>query len=398
MIMMGLKFMGDVPFRDVYIHALVRDAEGQKMSKSKGNVIDPLHVMEQFGTDALRFTLASMASPGRDIKLAEERIEGYRNFANKIWNAARFALMRIPDDIRTDTPVDPASLSIYDKWILTRMSETIEKVTAEQGAFRLNPAISAIYSFFWNDLCDWYLESIKSDLAEEADPSRRQTASRVFLAVLDAALRLLHPYMPFLTEELYGKLNGSCPIRDLSGSVRSSESIMLAPWPEAAEFPRYNEAYASMELVKTAVSAVRNLRGARNILPKVELTALYDVGEAANQAVLKGLSPLVARLANLRSVRFGVGISSPEQSATEMLPPITLYVPLGELVDLAAERARLGAALEKQRQYVRSVEAKLSNPNFADRAPAEVVAKERERLAELKAIEQKIQRELEAIG
>ena len=202
MIMMGLKFMGDVPFRDVYIHALVRDAEGQKMSKSKGNVIDPLHVMEQFGTDALRFTLASMASPGRDIKLAEERIEGYRNFANKIWNAARFSLMNL-DGPRTATA--PSERTFPDRWILSRLNQTIQLVTSELEAYRFDRAANALYQFIWHEYCDWYLELIKPTLQNSASPDAPGTR-QTLVDTLETTMRLLHPFMPFLTEEIWQTL------------------------------------------------------------------------------------------------------------------------------------------------------------------------------------------------
>ena len=202
MIMMGLNFMGDVPFRDVYIHALVRDAEGQKMSKSKGNVIDPLHVMEQFGTDALRFTLASMASPGRDIKLAEERIEGYRNFANKIWNAARFSLMNL-DGPRTATA--PSERAFPDRWILSRLNQTIQLVTSALEAYRFDRAANALYQFIWHEYCDWYLELIKPTLQDSAEPGRAGDQANPRRNVRDHD-RLLHPFMPFLTEEIWQTL------------------------------------------------------------------------------------------------------------------------------------------------------------------------------------------------
>src|SRR4029079_507079 len=202
MIMMGLKFMDDVPFREVYIHALVRDAEGQKMSKSKGNVIDPLHVMEQFGTDALRFTLASMASPGRDIKLAEERIEGYRNFANKIWNATRFSLMNL-DGSRTATA--PTERTFPDRWILSRLNQTIRSVTSELEAYRFDRAASALYQFIWHEYCDWYLELIKPTLQNTASPEGPGTR-QTLVETLETTMRLLHPFMPFLTEEIWHTL------------------------------------------------------------------------------------------------------------------------------------------------------------------------------------------------
>ncbi|MFA4986032.1 MAG: valine--tRNA ligase [Candidatus Brocadiia bacterium] len=397
MVMMGYKFMGREPFGDVLIHGTILDEVGRRMSKSLGNGIDPIEMIEQYGADALRFSLVMLTLEGQDVKLSTKKFEMGRNFTNKIWNAVRFALMKMPEGLATEKPLDLSGLQLYDKWILTRLSQTIEVATAEQGAFRLNPAISAIYSFFWNDLCDWYLEAIKADLQPEAPAARRETASRVFLAVLDAALRLLHPYMPYLTEELWHRLAEFYPVRDLSGSVRACETIMLAPWPVSTDFPRFAREAEEMELLKTAVSAVRNVRGSRNIMDKVKLTAMFDAGCAENLSALESSRDLLLRMANLKSFQAGVGVTSPPGSATEIAPPLTLFVPLGELVDVEAERAKLSITLERQRDGIMRLEARLANPEFAAKAPANIVEKEHARLADMKATEAKIVREIKAL-
>ncbi|MDZ7816425.1 MAG: valine--tRNA ligase [Planctomycetota bacterium] len=390
MVMMGEKFMGKEPFSHVLIHGTILDEIGRRMSKSLGNGIDPIEMIDIYGADAVRFSLINLTIEGQDVKLSPKKFEMGRNFTNKIWNATRFALMKMPAELDTSGPLDMDELTVYDRWILTRLSETIETVTAEQEDFRLNPAVSEIYSFFWNDLCDWYLESIKQDLSDDAPASRRQNAARVFLAVLDSALRLLHPYMPYITEELWQYLNRYFPARTLGEARNPSESIMIARWPEATDFPRFGEDVERMEMVKKAVSAVRNLRGTRDIKQRKELSALFDPSSEANASVLKSQLPLISRLGNLKSIDVKVGISAPDHSATELVPHLTLYVPLGEVVDLEQERARLQKKLDEQTRYIMGVEMKLSNKQFVNKAPQQVVERERERLARLRELEGKI--------
>src|SRR6185503_2638734 len=262
MIMMGLKFMGDVPFRDVYVHALVRDAEGKKMSKSKGNVIDPLHVMNQFGTDALRFTLASMASPGRDLKLAEERIEGYRNFANKIWNATRFSLMYL-EGPRTAKP--PLERPFADQWILSRLNSTIRSVTSELEAYRFDRAANALYHFIWHEYCDWYLELIKPALQNPAHPDGPATR-QTLIETLETTMRLLHPFMPFITEEIWQTI------------PHEGESIVIQRFPAPDQTWNAPDAERRFLLFEQAVSLVRTGRVLLNYPPgqQIEFGVSHD--------------------------------------------------------------------------------------------------------------------------
>ncbi|HJY06183.1 MAG TPA: class I tRNA ligase family protein, partial [Bryobacteraceae bacterium] len=280
MIMLGLRFMNDVPFRDVYIHALVRDAEGQKMSKSKGNVIDPLHVMDQFGTDALRFTLASMASPGRDLKLAEERIEGYRNFANKIWNAARFGLMYLDG---TRTTARPAARPFSDRWILSRLNHTIQTVTSELEAYRFDRAANALYHFIWHEFCDWYVELIKPVLQNpsHADgPVTRQT----LVETLEVTMRLLHPFMPFITEEIWQSI------------PHEGESIVTRPYPASDQTWDDPETEEQFLLLEQTVGLVRTGRVLLNYPPgqPIEFSMTHD--DPAKLRQLEHLQPHVAHL------------------------------------------------------------------------------------------------------
>src|SRR3989442_1025824 len=251
MIMLGLKCTGEVPVRDVYIHALVRDAEGQKMSKSKGNVADPLAVMGKFGTDAFRFTLAALAAQGRDIRIPEERIEGYRNFANKIWNAARLVLSNLdgydPKRARQGSP------SVADRWILSRLAGTITAVPKALDAYRFNDAASAVYQFLWHELCDWYLEVAKRSLYQAEDPVARAVTQFTLVQALETTLRLLHPFMPFISEEIWQRL----PHR--------GESIMIAPFPKASRTWRDPDAERLMQPVLDIVGAIRAIRSESRI-------------------------------------------------------------------------------------------------------------------------------------
>lgn len=367
MIMLGLKFMGEVPFRDVYIHALVRDAEGQKMSKSKGNVIDPLHVMEEFGTDALRFTLASMASPGRDIKLAEERIEGYRNFANKIWNAARFSLMYL-DGPHISLP--PAKRPFPDRWILSRLHHTIATVTAELDSYRFDRAANALYHFIWHEYCDWYLELIKPVLQDPAHPDGASTR-HTLIETLEITMRLLHPFMPFITEEIWQQL------------PHKGESIVLQSYPavdQAWEAPEIEEVF---ELLEQTVGLVRTARVLLNYPPgqQIQFFVTHD-----------DVQPIV-QLTNLRSylVHLGRGTSGLDPTAqwptTQLLRLVTEGLSVGVAVagdvDLKKALDRIVKQKSEQTKEIDRLDSKLRNSDFVAKAPPEVITDHRERVRSL---------------
>ena len=290
MMMMGLKFMGDVPFRDVYIHALVRDAEGQKMSKSKGNVIDPLEIIEKFGTDSFRFTLTAMAAQGRDVKLSEDRIEGYRHFVNKIWNASRFAMMNLEGYAAGSPGRD--ELDLKDRWILSKLNGIIKKVSESYDEYRFNESANNLYHFVWHEFCDWYLEMAKNDLYQKENPRRREITQQVMLHVLKSFLELLHPIMPFVTEEIWQKLPGA------------GESIVTTQFPEFNAGQIDTAAEDEMDMLIQVVSAIRNMRSEIGIPPSgrphVDILAHDDraaagISDAANLlcslAGLKDLSP-----------------------------------------------------------------------------------------------------------
>ncbi|MCB2225082.1 MAG: valine--tRNA ligase [Desulfarculaceae bacterium] len=365
MMMMGLKFMDDVPFTDVYIHALVRDASGQKMSKSKGNVIDPLIVMDQFGTDAFRFTLAAFAAQGRDIKMSEDRIAGYRNFVNKIWNAARFTLMNLEDQAQGELPEAPG---LEDSWILSRVSRVAREVGAAIEDYRFNEAAGAAYQFVWHEFCDWYLELAKGSLYDDSDPQRQAASKAVLAEVFSRLLRILHPFMPFVSEELWHRLPGT------------EGSIMKAPWPACdREDP---EAERQMELVMGVIGAVRNIRGEMGISPGKQAPVVLMAHDAGAKAILEAQAGRIASLAKTGEPGWAPEGQPPAKSASAALPEVTVYVPLEGLVDFGAELARLDKELAKLGKEIMPSQKKLSNEGFLAKAPAEVVEKEKAKVAE----------------
>ena len=393
MIMMGLKFRGDIPFRDVYIHALVRDAEGQKMSKSKGNVIDPLIMMEKYGTDAFRFTLAAFAAQGRDIKLSEERIEGYRNFANKIWNAFRFAMMNLEDYISSQDIVGqgfslavskpeglPYNLQLSDRWIISRLQKAIADTRKGLTEYKFNESAGTIYQFFWHELCDWYIEIIKPRLAASAE--ERKTAQSVLLYVMENSLRLLHPFMPFITEELWQQL------------PHSGESIMTA------EYPVYNEALVNedfereMILIMEISRGIRNIRSEMNISLAKKLDVILRTGDEKKLQMIERQNLYISELSRLKNLSVTRNGKEPKMAATAVVEDIEIFVLLEGVIDIQEERNRLGRELEKINSDIATLNKRLSNRDFINRAPKDVVEKDREKYQSLTVIAEKIQQNL----
>lgn len=369
MIMMGLKFMGEVPFRDVYIHALVRDAEGQKMSKSKGNVIDPLAIMDTYGTDALRFTLASMASPGRDIKLAEERIEGYRNFANKIWNAARFLLMHVEGPQHSVAPKDR---SFADRWILSRLNRAISDTTSALEQYRFDQAAGHLYQFGWHEYCDWYLELIKPVLQEKDSLGAQQTRATM-IESFDALLRLLHPLMPFLTEEIWQALP--------HGSQR--KSIMICPFPLPQAEWEAKDIEAQFAILERFITTARAGRALVGYPPGARLTLYGAVKESDAQTSLERLRPSLEQLARA-SVRIESMDRWPTQQVLHMVTEeLTVGINVEGDVDLHKVLDRIVKQAAEAKKEVQRLDAKLSNADFVSKAPTEVVTEHRQRIAAL---------------
>ena len=328
MMMMGLHFMDEVPFKDVYIHALVRDAHGQKMSKSKGNVIDPLTVIDQYGTDAFRFTLAAFAAQGRDIKLAEERISGYRNFCNKVWNAARFTLMNL-EGFEPDALVfEDLRLSESDEWILHRLNETARATNQALEEYRFNEAAMTLYQFTWSEFCDWYLELSKQELYGD-DPIRRRTTQYVLWTVLEHLLRLLHPLMPFITEEIWQTLpkGDRCSLRGSGGDWQPS--IMLAPYPQPREDWQFAEAASRMEQVMEVISAIRTIRGEMEVPPSREITVMLSTGSQQAQDLACLFESKIKSMARVGQLTIGPNLPKPEDASVQPAGEFQVFVQIG---------------------------------------------------------------------
>jgi valyl-tRNA synthetase len=382
MAMLGLHLMKDVPFRDVYIHTLVRDPQGQKMSKSKGNVVDPLGVMERFGTDAFRFTLAVLAVPGvHDIRIADDRVEAHRNFANKLWNAARLVLSNLDG---YDEGADLPAAGLPERWIDSRLQQTVTAVRDALDAYRFSDAAAAIYQFLWTDFCDWYLEIAKTALYRTDTSAARRRVQHTLVSVLEATLRLLHPFMPYITEELWQRL------------PHEGESIMIAPYPRASEAGVDAVAEREMGLLMQAVITIRTIRGEMRLSPAQTLDATVKAA-AGDERLLREHAGLIGTLARAR-VAVDPQARRPGSSALGVAGQSEIYVHLEGLVDLSAERQRLEKEIKRLGEAIAFTRAKLARPEFTERAPAEIVDKEREKLGEQEALHAKLVASLSWVG
>jgi valyl-tRNA synthetase len=380
MMMMGIHFMGEVPFRDVYVHALVRDENGKKMSKSTGNVIDPLVVIDQYGTDAFRFTLAAFAAQGRDIKMSEKRVEGYRHFINKLWNAARFALMHLDRGFET---LSNTALSLPDRWILSRLARVTHEVETALDEYKFNEAAGAVYQFVWHEFCDWYLEAVKPALYGSQGEGAQESAKKTLWFVMRDILVLLHPFTPFVTEEIWDKLPGT------------AGSIMRASYPDQSAYldgdPQNAEAEDQMALVIDIITGVRNVRGEMNLPPAKPLAASLQCESEASATQLNGNKELIVNLARLTTLDFITEAQKPKTAATAIVKGAVLYVDLEGVVDVAKEIKRLEKEIAKATKEVTGVARKLGNEDFLAKAPAEVVAKNKERHAALIEKQEKLE-------
>jgi valyl-tRNA synthetase len=382
MMMMGLKFMDAVPFHDVYIHALVRDMEGQKMSKTKGNVIDPLVMIEKYGTDAFRFSLAAFAAQGRDIRLSEERIEGYRNFANKIWNAARFSAMNLEDYRDDGKGIALAQCSAPDKWVLARLNRAVADATQALEEYRFNEGAQIIYHFIWHELCDWYLELIKPYLYHD-DKTRRGITQKTLVYVLDKTLKLLHPYMPFITEEIWQQL------------PHKGESIMIADYPEVSSELVDEAVVQEMERIMGVITGIRNIRGEMGIPPLTEVDIIL-IAENKNTAItLKEHLGFVKDLARVKDAEIVVQGERPRAAATALADGVEVFVPLeGVIEDPQKEQQRLTKELTKLLADLEFTQRKLGNESFLQKAPPDKVQKERDKLQEFSTLKEKLEQRL----
>jgi valyl-tRNA synthetase len=386
MMMMGIHFMGDIPFEDVYVHALVRDEDGKKMSKSKGNVIDPLDVIDRYGTDAFRFTLAAFAAQGRDIKMSEKRVEGYRNFINKLWNAARFSLMHLDKGYED---LDLQSLSLQDKWIVSRLGRVTDEVADALDGYRFNEAAGTLYNFVWHEFCDWYLEAIKPALYDKEGPRAKETTRAVLWRVLRDTLVLLHPFIPFVTEEIWHHLPGT------------NGSIMKAAYPaqraDAADTNTLQESESQMGLLMDVITGIRNVRGEMNIAPTLALQVLIQSEDEKTREIMEAHTDLVVNLARLSSLEIQNTAKRPKSSATAVVKNASIFVLLEGIIDFAKETERLEKEIGKLDAELSTVDKKLQNEGFLSKAPADVIEKVREKQSALLEKQQKIQTHLDRI-
>jgi valyl-tRNA synthetase len=379
MMMMGQHFMKDVPFHTVYIHALVRDAKGQKMSKSKGNVMDPLELIDKFGADALRFTLSALAVPGRDIKLAESRVEGYRNFATKLWNAVRYAQM---NNCAVPAGFDPSTAKVaVNRWMLGELRRTSAAFDEALAAYRFNDAAGVLYKFVWNNFCDWYLEFTKPVLQGDDETAKAETRA-VTAWTLREVLKLLHPIMPFITEELWSRQGGD-------------GLLMQASWPDFTRLPDDGTADAEMSWVIEVISQIRTLRAEMNVPAAARLALTFkDAGPVATDRMNRH-GGVIRMMARLESIAASDTVS---QGAVQLaVPEATLILPLAGVIDAAAESKRLQKEIAKLESDISGIDRRLANQDFIAKADPDVIEENRERRAEAEAARARLATALERV-
>ena len=376
MIMMGLKFMGDVPFKDVYIHALIRDEHGQKMSKSKGNVIDPIVLMDNYGTDAFRFTLTVLAAQGRDIVMSEKRIEGYRSFCNKIWNATRFILMNLGEDFKMKD-IKISSLEPFDKWILSRMNFAVSEVEKGFREYKFNDAAQAMYTFVWHEFCDWYIELVKNRMysKEESSAESAETAKQVLFHIIRNALKLLHPVMPFITEEIWSRIKNA-----------DEPMIMVSSWPEINPAFDFKTEAAETEIFKEIIYKIRNIRGEMNIPPDKKAKAVFKTASTSIVSIIKREDANIKTLARVEEIIIDANFVPDKNDACAVISDLEIYLPLKGLIDTEKEKVRLSKEIEKVEADLLRVNSKLNNETFIGKAPAEIIEKEKSKKSEMEEI------------
>jgi valyl-tRNA synthetase len=388
MIMAGVKFIKDVPFYDVYIHALVRDEHGQKMSKSKGNVIDPLIMMDKYGTDAFRFTLAAFAAQGRDIILSEKRIEGYSAFCNKIWNATRFILMNLGEDFRPEK-IDFSRLDVFDKWILHLSNETVKGVSEALEQYRFNEAASMIYEFWWHEFCDWYLELVKQRIYAKGEVSAEssESAKQVLYHVLRKTLQLMHPFMPFISEEIWNRIKSE-----------SDTDIIVSQWPEFSQELVFTEDADYTRIFKEIIYKIRNIRGEMNIPPDRKASVIFRTSDRFITDIIRTESVHIQALAKAGDITIDSGYKPDKTDASAVMADLEIFMPLRGLIDIEKETARLEKEIAKIKNDLEKVAAKLSSESFTGRAPAAVIEKEKNKQKEYTELIKKLEESLNKLN
>jgi len=385
MLFMGIEFKKEVPFRDVFIHGLVLDSQGRKMSKSLGNGVDPLEVIDKYGADTLRFMLITGNTPGNDLRFQFERLEGARNFANKIWNASRFALMNL-EDYNPEQPIDSSNYTLADKWILTRYQETVNKVTESMEKYELGEAGRNIYDFIWNELCDWYIEIAKPRLFGKVSPESKETAQYVLNKTLSGAIQLLHPFMPFITEEIWNHLPGK------------EGSIMLSEWPEVRDIDDKSDV-VKMQLLMEVIKGIRNIRSEMNVPPGKKAEAIILIKSPEARAAFEGNLSYIETLAGASPISIIDNMEEkPQKAAAVVAYGVEVYVPLEGLIDMDVEIKRLEKEMANISKDLERVTKKLGSEEFLSKAPDNVVSKEREKEEELTAKYQGLKERLLVFG
>lgn len=371
MIIAGYEFLGDKPFKDVFLNGIVRDDQGRKMSKSLGNGIDPLEMVDKYGADAMRYTLIKLSSDGQDINLSEHMLEVGRNFANKIWNAFRFLAMNL-EELSENPSVYSKNFNLADRWILTRLNQAVEKITVMLEKYRLSEAIEEFYLFFWGEYCAWYLELIKERLYRSKSESDKDTALSIAAHVMKTSMELLHPFMPFIAEEIWQHLKG-----------RSEESVTVKQWPKINNKWLWDEEAKAMDILKDVIVAIRTIRADMNIQPakKAELVVITD---SKNADVLNINKQIIFNMAGIDRLTMETPGRQPHQAASAVVHGTQLFVPLAGLIDLDVEKKRLEKEIDRINNLKTSVEKKLANPNFTGRAPENVVEHEKQKLLSFK--------------
>jgi valyl-tRNA synthetase len=380
MIFSGLAYTDKAPFDTVLIHGLVRDAQGRKMSKSLGNGIDPLEIIDKYGADALRFTLATGNSPGNDMRFSDDKVMASRNFANKLWNAARFVLMYLGDDFKYDGL--PKDLLIEDKWIVSKVNTLAKDITDNLEKYELGIAVQKLYDFIWDVFCDWYIEIAKIRLQGD-DEAAKENVKAVLVFVLTYILKLLHPFMPFITEEIYQAI------------PHDTESIMVSNWCEFDETLTFTDDEAEMEKIMNAIRAIRNRRAEMNIPPSKKAKVYI---ETSNSTTYQNGAEFVKRLASANEVVVDDSFGDLGNVVTIITDDARIYIPLGDLVDFEAEKKRLEKELAKDEDKLSFIMKKLNNPGFVNKAPEKVVAQNKEDAAKLEEKIAQIKKSIEEIG
>ncbi|MEG0377719.1 MAG: class I tRNA ligase family protein, partial [Eubacterium sp.] len=366
MIFMGLYKMGEVPFADVYIHGLIRDSKGRKMSKSLGNGIDPLEMIDQYSADALRFSIITGNSAGNDIRWQEEKLEANRNFLNKIWNAARFVLMNLEDDVMDKAAVAEANMENTDKWIISRMNNLIYEVNQNMEKYELGIAASKIYDFAWNEYCDWYIELVKPRLYGDNEGTKI-AAEYTLNLVLTNILKLLHPFTPFITEEVYGYLPGA------------EEALIIAEWPEYDEALHFEQEEEDVRFMMQCIKSIRNIRAEMDV-PNAKKTQLFIITEnAEHEALMETSAVYFEKLASVSDISIIKKEDVQENYVSAVVEDTEIFLSMDELVDKDKEIDRLNGEKSKLEKEIDRVEKKLSNKGFIDKAPEKVVEGEREK-------------------